>query len=381
MFDEIRAYSDQELLPALERLWGDPEFKTAVTAVPFIDSIETLRLASLQCTSVKQLHKNIIHKLLTLLADKTCASLQGEGFKKISPDESYIYMSNHRDIVLDSSFLNVLLLNNGLDSCETGIGDNLLIRPWITDFVRANKSFVVKRNLSVREQLLATAELSAYIRHTLQEKKQSIWLAQREGRAKDSDDRTQKSILKMLIFGEKGNILENIASMHLIPLSISYEFDPCDYLKAKEMQLKRDQPDYKKSRQDDLLSMQTGIMGYKGRVFYSAGTCISDEIIKMDAAMPKKDLIEKIAGLMDVRIHANYRLYPNNYIAADLLDEADTFVRSYSRNERERFSDYLQQQLNKIELPDKDEPFLRKKMLEMYANPLKNKHKAKASGL
>jgi hypothetical protein len=290
-------------------------------------------------------------------------------------------MSNHRDIVLDSSFLNVILLNHGLDSCETGIGDNLLIRPWIKDFVRANKSFVVKRNLSVREQLMATAELSAYIRHTLQKKKQSIWLAQREGRAKDSDDRTQKSILKMLIFGEQGNILENLASMHLIPLSISYEFDPCDYLKAKEMQLKRDQPDYKKSRQDDLMSMQTGIMGYKGRVFYSAGACISEEIIKMDAAMPKKELIEQIAGLLDMRIHANYRLYPNNYIAADLLDEADTFVKSYSRTERERFTEYLQKQLDKIDLPDKDEAFLRNKMLEMYANPLKNKHKAKASRL
>ncbi len=381
MFDEIRAYSDQELLPALHRLWEDQEFRAVVAAVPFIGSIGELEQASLQCTSVKQLHKTIIHKLLSQLADKTCASLQSEGFESLDPDKAYIYMSNHRDIVLDSSFLNVILLNHGLDSCETGIGDNLLIRPWIRDFVRANKSFVVKRNLSVREQLLATADLSAYISHTLQEKKQSIWLAQREGRAKDSDDRTQKSILKMLIFGEKGNILEKLASMHLIPLSISYEFDPCDYLKAKEMQLKRDQSDYKKSREDDLLSMKTGIMGYKGRVFYRAGACISEEIIKMDAAMPKKDLIEKIADLMDLSIHANYRLYPNNYIAADLLDEADTFVRSYSRNEREKFTEYLQQQLDKIELPCKDEAFLRRRMLEMYANPLKNKHKAKASKL
>ncbi|MDD4641159.1 MAG: 1-acyl-sn-glycerol-3-phosphate acyltransferase [Bacteroidales bacterium] len=381
MFDEIRAYSDQELLPALHRLWEDQEFRASVAAVPFIGSIGELEQASLQCKTIKQLHKTIIHKLLSQLADKTCASLQSEGFESLDPDKAYIYMSNHRDIVLDSSFLNVILLNHGLDSCETGIGDNLLIRPWIKDFVRANKSFVVKRNLSVREQLMATAELSAYIRHTLQKKKQSIWLAQREGRAKDSDDRTQKSILKMLIFGEQGNILENLASMHLIPLSISYEFDPCDYLKAKEMQLKRDQPDYKKSRQDDLMSMQTGIMGYKGRVFYSAGACISEEIIKMDAAMPKKELIEQIAGLLDMRIHANYRLYPNNYIAADLLDEADTFVKSYSRTERERFADYLQKQLDKIDLSDKDETFLRNKMLEMYANPLKNKHKAKASRL
>ncbi|MCK9301133.1 MAG: 1-acyl-sn-glycerol-3-phosphate acyltransferase [Bacteroidales bacterium] len=381
MFDEIRAYSDQELLPALHRLWEDQEFRASVAAVPFIGSIGELEQASLQCKTIKQLHKTIIHKLLSQLADKTCASLQSEGFESLDPDKAYIYMSNHRDIVLDSSFLNVILLNHGLDSCETGIGDNLLIRPWIKDFVRANKSFVVKRNLSVREQLMATAELSAYIRHTLQKKKQSIWLAQREGRAKDSDDRTQKSILKMLIFGEQGNILENLASMHLIPLSISYEFDPCDYLKAKEMQLKRDQPDYKKSRQDDLMSMQTGIMGYKGRVFYSAGACISEEIIKMDAAMPKKELIEQIAGLLDMRIHANYRLYPNNYIAADLLDEADTFVKSYSRTERERFTEYLQKQLDKIDLPDKDEAFLRNKMLEMYANPLKNKHKAKASRL
>lgn len=381
MFDDIRAYKNQELLPALNRLWEDPEFRAVVEAIPFIDSVEGLKKASLQCTNINLLHKTIVHRLLSKLVNNTCDDLGGNGFDRLDPHQSYLFMSNHRDIVLDSGFLNVLLLNHGLDSCETGIGDNLLIRPWISDFVRANKSFVVKRNLSVREQLAATAELAAYIRHTLKNKNQSIWLAQREGRAKDSDDRTQKSILKMLIFGSSGNILDNLASMHLIPLSISYEFDPCDYLKAKEMQLKRDQDDYVKSPADDLLSMKTGIMGYKGRVFYSLGACISQEIIKMDATMHKNDLIEKIASLMDFHIHANYCLYPNNYIAADLLDEADTFVKSYSMDEREKFVNYLQQQLNKIDLPNKDEAFLRNKMLEMYANPLKNKQKTKSSAV
>jgi hypothetical protein len=182
----------------------------------------------------------------------------------------------------------------------------------------------------------------------------------------------------MLNLGGSGSVLENLASMNIVPVSISYEYDPCDYLKAREMQLKRDNPDYRKTQKDDIENMQTGLMGYKGRVFYKVSPCISDELIKMEVGMHKNELFEKVAKLMDNRIHRNYHLYPGNYVAADLLDGLDRFSNSYSATERDRFIDYLKQQLDKIELKNKDEDFLRKRMLEMYSNPLKNKLEAES---
>jgi hypothetical protein len=270
------------------------------------------------------------------------------------------------------------LIDKGLETFEVAIGDNLLIYPWIKDLVRLNKSFIVKRDLPVRQQLIASMELSSYIHYTIKEKKQSIWIAQREGRAKDSNDLTQESILKMLNLGGTGSVLENLASIQIVPVSISYEYDPCDYLKAREMQIKRDNPEYKKTVQDDLVNMQTGIMGSKGRVFFKISSCISDELSKMEPGMHKNELFDKIANLIDRRVHVNYHLYPGNYIATDLLDGLDCFSNSYSTKEKENFVSYLKQQLDKIDLKEKDEDFLRKRMLDMYANPLKNKIEAES---
>jgi hypothetical protein len=183
----------------------------------------------------------------------------------------------------------------------------------------------------------------------------------------------------MLNLGGTGSVLGNLASLHLVPVSISYEYDPCDYLKAKEMQEKRDNPEYKKTIQDDLLSMRTGLLGFKGRVFYKISPCISDEILKLEAGMRKNELFEKVAKLIDSRVHLNYHLYPGNYIAADMLDGLDRFSNSYSAREKENFTAYVKQQLDKIDLKDKDDDFLNKRLLEMYANPLKNKLDAESA--
>ena len=181
----------------------------------------------------------------------------------------YTFVSNHRDIVLDSAFLDILLVKNGYPTTvEIGIGDNLLIYPWIKRLVRMNKAFVVRRSLTPHEMIKSSQLMSQYIHYAVNEKNENIWIAQREGRAKDSDDRTQESVLKMLAMGGKGNFAEQLSDLNIVPLTISYEFDPCDYLKAKEFQQKRDNPRYKKSRQDDLDNMRVGIFGFKGHVHY-----------------------------------------------------------------------------------------------------------------
>ncbi len=375
-YEDIRPFRDAEVQDVLSNLLEDKQFLSVLAAVlPGVPS-EAIKGKLKNIKSVSDFQRNFIYSLVVDIAKKTATSLDLSGFKYLDKKSSYTFVSNHRDIILDSAFLDILLIDKGLDTFEVAIGDNLLIHPWIKDLVRLNKSFIVKRNLPVRQQLTASLELSSYMHYTIKEKGQSIWIAQREGRAKDSDDRTQESVLKMLNLGGAGSVLDNLSSIQIVPVSISYEYDPCDYLKAREMQLKRDNPDYVKTVQDDLLNMKTGITGFKGRVFYKITPCISDELVKMEVGMHKNELFEKIANLIDHRIHVNYHLYPGNYVAADMLDGLERFSDSYSAREKENFASYLKQQLDKIDLADKDEDFLRKRMLEMYANPLKNKLKA-----
>jgi len=375
-YDDIRPFRDEELPDAISRLLQDPMFHAILPYLAPIIPEEKLKADLRKLKTIHEFQHTVIHTFVTGLAKKTCDSLDLSGFKYLDKSKNYTYVTNHRDIVLDSAFLNILMINKGIDTFEIAIGDNLLVHPWISDLVRINKSFLVKRDLSVRQQLASSLELSSYIYNRVVDSNVSVWVAQREGRAKDSDDRTQESVLKMLNLGGSGSVLENLASLNLVPVTISYEYDPCDYLKAKEMQLKRDDPDFKKTQRDDLMNMKTGMMGYKGRVFYKISPCISTELLNMEGEMHKNELFTKIARLMDNRIHRNYHLYPGNYIATDMLDGLDTFAHCYSLKEKEHFAAYLEKQLSKIEIEGKDEPFLRRRMLEMYSNPLKNKIEA-----
>jgi hypothetical protein len=286
--------------------------------------------------------------------------------------------------VLDSAFLDVLLNKNHYPTTvEIGIGDNLLIYPWIKTLVRMNKAFTVRRGLTAHEMMRSSQLMSRYIHYAVTQKHENIWIAQREGRAKDSSDHTQESVLKMLAMGG------DLSELNIVPLTISYEYDPCDYLKAQEMQQKRDNPAFKKSKQDDLDNMRTGIMGYKGRVHYHCAPSINAWLDELKD-LPKKEYFEQLAHRMDREIHANYRLFPDNWIAFDMLvqkgvwhledderrksDGRNTLVKNaaYTPDDVKRFENYLAGQLAKIRIPDKDEDFLRQQMLTMYANPVRN---------
>ena len=270
--------------------------------------------------------------------------------------------------MLDSAFLDVMLVDAGHPTTvEIGIGDNLLIYPWIKRLVRMNKAFTVRRGLTAHEMMRSSQLMSRYIHYAVTQKKENIWIAQREGRAKDSSDQTQDAVLKMLAMG--GDLRE----LNIVPLTISYEFDPCDYLKAQEMQQKRDNPAFKKSRQDDLDNMKTGIFGYKGRVHYHCAAPINTWIDEL-SDLPKKEFYETLSHRLDCELHQHYRLYPCNYIALDMLEnsKASSDSSHYIAADVERFEKYLAGQLAKIELPNKDEAFLRERMLTMYANPLRN---------
>lgn len=376
-FDTIRPFEPEELPEVYEKLLADQQFQTVLSylypQVPF----EMIAAKMRQCKTNLDFQKAFCYTFLKHLLAKASTGCDMDS-SAIDNTRRYTFVSNHRDIVLDSAFLDMLLIDNGFTTtCEIAIGDNLLSLPWVKDLARLNKAFIVERSVSMRQMLIVSKRLSDYMHFAIREKNENIWIAQREGRAKDSDDRTQESILKMMAMGGEGSIIDRLCQLHIVPLAISYEFDPCDFLKAQEFQLKRDVSGWKKSANDDVVSMRTGIMGYKGRIHYHCAPCIDDYLRHLPSDMPKTELFAQVAAHIDNEIHKNYRLYPNNYIAMDLLNGTTEHADGYTVEEKMRFEQYLAGQMAKIQLDNKDEKFLYERMLTMYANPAINLLKAK----
>lgn len=372
-FDEIRPYEAEEMKQAFDDLLNDRQFNIVMKGfAPWLPkSVRNglLRLAFMGIKTPLDFQKRFMKPVVKYIMRKHTdgCSFLDSSIASYDKSQRYTFVSNHRDIVLDSAFLDVLLVEAGYPiTVEIGIGDNLLIYPWIKRLVRMNKAFTVRRGLSLRETLAASQLMSRYIHYAVTQKRENIWIAQREGRAKDSSDHTQDAVLKMLAMG--GDLKE----LNIVPLTISYEFDPCDYLKAQEFQQKRDNPAFKKSRQDDLDNMKTGIFGYKGRVVYRPATPINTWIDEL-SELPKTEWFKALAERMDCEIHRGYELYPCNYIALDELNGNHAYAAHYTEADKQRFEQYLAGQIAKIQLPNKDEAFLRERMLTMYANPVRNK--------
>ena len=377
-FDEIRPYEPEEMKQAFNDLLNDRQFNLIMKGfAPWLPKSVRNGLLRLAFTGVKtpqdfqiRFMKPVVNYIIRKHTDGCTfdhSAIENSEFGIENSQLRYTFISNHRDIVLDSAFLDVKLYEAGFPTTvEIGIGDNLLIYPWIKRLVRMNKAFTVRRGLTPKEMFQSSQLMSRYIHFAVTQKKENIWIAQREGRAKDSDDRTQESVLKMLAMG--GDLKE----LNIVPLTISYEYDPCDYLKAQEFQQKRDNPAFKKSKQDDLDNMKTGILGYKGRVAYCCGTPVNQWIDDL-GDLPKNEWFTALAKRMDREIHSGYTLYPCNYIALDQLNGNSEHADHYSAADKQRFEDYLKEQLAKIHIPNKDEAFLRERMLTMYANPVRNK--------
>ena len=376
-FDEIRPYEPEEMKQAFEDLLNDRQFSLMMKGfAPWLPKgirNGLLRLSFMGVKTPLDFQKRFMKPIVKYIIRKHTDGCSFDdktisGYPK--PDSRYTFVSNHRDIVLDSAFLDLKLVENHYPTTvEIGIGDNLLIYPWIKRLVRMNKAFTVRRGLSLRETLAASQLMSRYIHFAVTQKKENIWLAQREGRAKDSDDRTQEAVLKMLAMG--GDLKE----LNIVPLTISYEYDPCDYLKAQEFQQKRDNPGFKKSRQDDLDNMKTGIFGYKGRVVYRTAAPI-DTWLEELADLPKNEYYKAVAERMDREIHQGYELFPCNYIALDELNGDTANASHYTEADKQHFEQYLSGQIAKITLDNKDEAYLRERILTMYANPARNKGKS-----
>lgn len=382
-FSDIAPHDDSVFREKLDKLVKDPGFLHAVSYVMPKQDVPALIEELNNIDNRHDFQHRIMFPFLEMLGKTTTSGITLGGVKYFNPALNYTFITNHRDIVLDASFLNLTFLRRGWPTSEVAIGDNLLVLDWIDDLVRLNNSFIVKRNTGVREGYEAAKKLSAYIHYSVMEKHESVWIAQREGRAKDSSDHTQESLVKMLSMGGEGTFMEKIKEINLMPVAISYEYDPNDYLKVKEFLMRRRNPNFKKSQRDDLFSMEIGLLQFKGKVHFQLTPRLNVRIDELGEFRDTNKAAKYICALIDSAIHRGYEIFPINYVAYDSLHESTRFAHKYTEEEKQQCLDYFERQLAKIDVEDVSEEehsFMREMILIMYANPLKNKLKAILGG-
>ena len=353
-FNAIRPYIGEEIPAAVERLSQAEEFLTLFSQMTRVDKSKIQE--QLQgITSREQFQAQFFGPTIQRLIAGTTKGVTATGLEYIEKDKSYLFVSNHRDIILDSAILNVLLCERGCHYCEAAIGSNLLINKWVTDLVKLDACFIIERGLPVRDMIT-----SANLR--------SLWIAQKEGRTKNGDDRTLHSLLKMFRMSGPKDFVENFKELRVVPVSISYEWEPCDDLKTDELYQKT-VGEYVKTPAADMRSMQQGLSGFKGRVHFAITPPIDHELIEIDEQANNGDRIAELAAFMDARIQGNFKLWPNNYIAYDLLHSTNKFASKYNDEEKENFIRVMAEKLEKLE---GNRSILNNIFLEIYANPVKN---------
>lgn len=374
-FQDIAPYDDYVYQQKIASLVREPGFEHAVRFVmPGIDYPEFVDNL-LKVKNQFDFQYNVMGPFLEMLVSATTSGLSCDGLENLEPGQCYTFITNHRDIVLDASFLNLCFIRRKMPLTQVAIGNNLLIYDWITDLVKLNRSFIVKRDVRLVDTLEAARHLSAYIHYAVNTRGESVWIAQREGRAKDSNDLTQESLIKMVGLSPEADTRANVLSASLLPVAISYEYDPNDYLKVREFLLRRRDPNFKKSQHDDLLSMETGLLGRKGRVHFRFGRCINRDL-EQSGVTGRKEVLRQACQLIDNTIHSGYEIFPCNYIAYDEVEGVKRFADRYTAEDVEQFDHYIDAQLERVDvenITDDERAYMRTMMLTMYANPLKNK--------
>lgn len=375
-FDEVRPYYDSEVQPAIQKLIAHPLFEQVSRFINPHASVEDIKKSFGNINTVFDFQKNFSYQGVTKIMKDSTSGITVDGIENIEKDKAYLIISNHRDIVLDSAFLEYLLFKNGHNTTQITIGDNLLINDFITTLGKLNKIFTLKRGGGKIEVYKNAMLHSAYIRKTICKDNQSIWIAQREGRTKNGSDITQESLIKMLTAGEKAPGVA-LKCLNIIPLAISYEYEPCDDRKTREVYISRSDT-YVKESNEDLSSILAGVSEQKGHVHFSFGKPITNFINSLpeDTRTDLHRMAAAVSKHIDHQIHKGFKLWPNNYIAADLMDGMAAFNDKYTAEQKENFIIYKKNQLEKLE---GDKEVLEDIFLKIYANPVLNKISAKQS--
>jgi hypothetical protein len=370
-------FSDEEAYEATQSVFEDKGFVKGMYEYLPKELVDYFLKTKDEIHSIFDFQSKMTHIFLAAIEKKSLTGRTSSGFEALNKGDKYLYFSNHRDIVLDNAFMNNILYEHGVDTCQFAIGSNLM-KHSIADYLfRLNKSFVVMREGTPRELYANSVNLSKHIATQINEKNTSIWIAQREGRAKDGNDRTQVSLLKMLTMSNKGNMVDFFKALKIVPVSVSYEFDPCDILKTQEFISKRNDPNYKKSFEQDLQSMLWGLMGNKGHLHFHFDQPLDDELESVHTIDNKKEQLEMLAKIIDKSIHRNFRLHPVNYVAYDLKQQTNSFLdKQYSAADWDKYSKMFADKMKNLKIKEEDARLANDYLLGIYANPVINALKA-----
>ena len=367
-FDHIRPYNDSEAPAAIQRIVSNPYFPLISQYLFPNRPVEEIRQLCLSAQNIDDFQVKVMWPVMENIILKTTEGVSNEGFDLLDKNINSMYICNHRDILLDAAIADLLLYKNGQGCFEITFGSNLMKGEIVIDIGKINRMFRIMRGGNIRDFYKNSLEVSAYMRHVILDKKRSVWIAQRNGRTKDGDDQTEMAVLKMFSLSSSKPFAENLGELNITPIAVSYEYEPCDFLKTQELYVSRYQQ-YIKSPDEDLHSILKGIMQPKGHVHFVVTPAIrSDELAYCDR-FEKNHKFQKLAEMIDRRIYANYKLWKTNYIAYDLRYQSYKYKEHYTSSEKQEFVDYMENGLQGI-MGEMDE--LRDIFLGIYANPVKN---------
>lgn len=380
-FSSISPYTDAEAAEALNKLADYPVVDIASQHFFPEESPDFLKNILKSIKTIDEFQVLVMQKLVRWVIDHTSRNFSYDGISNIDPSKKFLALSNHRDIMLDPAITQLVLYSNGIPMTEIAVGDNLITNKTIEWLIRSNRMIKVIRGVSARELYLSSQLLSKYIRMNITEQRSSIWLAQRQGRTKNGYDTTEQGLLKMLDMSGTGDFQKNFEELNIIPLSVSYEYEPCDVLKARELVISRKRK-YVKAEGEDLRSIMEGIMQPKGSIHLNIGKPLTTEEIAEAARCDKNDRYQLIRHAVDLRVIEGYKLWKNNYIAYDILNHSFKYNDYYSPVDMEQFISYMTKKLDTVE-PEINREDLRRIFLDIYANPVVTKEllaKEKATG-
>ena len=369
MFEETRPYNDSEIPAAIARVASNPFFDTLVRYLFPGTSVEAFRQEFLRITTIDEFQEKVMLKAIWSIVHRTCTDFTWEGFNLLDADRRYTFIANHRDILLDAALLQVILNRNHLRTSEITFGSNLMRGDIVIDIGKMNKMFRIERGGTVHSFYRSSMEVSSYMRYALLEKGESVWIAQRNGRSKDGDDRTENAVLKMLSISSPKPFKENLAELSITPVAISYEYEPCDFLKTQELYISQYQK-YIKEPGEDLHSILQGVTQMKGRVHLAVTPTITEEELAECDKSEKKLKFDRLAQIIDQHIYKHYRLWKTHYMAYDLLHQSDRYAGQYTPDDVDAFVRYMEGGLKGL-TGDREE--LRNIFLKIYANPVEAK--------
>ena len=369
IFSKIRPYNDEELPYAINRMLQSPGFISSLMNFMPDEPLNLLVRNIRKMKTCFDFQKDIFGRICQTFIDRSIDDLTVSGFEKLDKKKAYLYIANHRDIIMDSAIMQLYLFNQGLKPCRSGIGDNLLTSQVLTDVAKVCNMFTITRTGDARQMVTSSKLVSEYIRQSICEDNKSIWVAQRNGRTKDGYDKTQQSVLKLFcISDKKKDIYDSIRELNIVPLTISYEFEPCDQLKARELILTANNKKYTKAPNEDFNSITTGVFAYKSRVHLQFGEPINDDIDDSLVFANDNEKIQYICSLIDKQMYKNYRLWPNNHIAYDILNNSTDAQNYYSEFSKRDFIKHVRKQAN---VDDVSYAKMKQMLYTIYANPVR----------